>query len=259
MSTTNSICVVLTVYNEEHHIVDCIQNAKKLTSDIIVIDTQSTDATAELARKQGVPVYSYPYERYVEPSRNFAIKHVKADWFFILDADERFPESLIHEILDTIENTKHSYFKVGRNNIFAGRWPLAHGGWDTDSIIRLIRKANFVDWPKQIHSTPKISGTEGHLINLLDHHFHPNLENMVEKTALFEDMESQLLFKAKRKASVPIFFRKFFGEFYRRLIKNQAYKDKTPGVIEAVYQAYSKTITYLYVYEKKLNEKGASI
>ena len=98
MSRTNSICVVLTVFNEEHHIVDCIQNAFKLTPNVIVIDTESTDATAKLAAQQGVPVYSYPYKRYVEPSRNFAIKHAKADWIFILDADERFPDNLIDEI-----------------------------------------------------------------------------------------------------------------------------------------------------------------
>ena len=226
---------------------------------MIVIDTESTDATAKLAAQQGVPVYSYPYKRYVEPSRNFAIKHAKADWIFILDADERFPDNLIDEIHQIVETTDHSYFKVGRNNIFAGKWPLQHGGWNTDAIIRLIRTKDFKNWPEQIHSTPEISGSLGMLTHLLDHHFHPNLENMVGKTALFEDMESQLLFNAKRSVSIPIFFRKFMGEFYRRLIKNQGYKDKTPGVIEAVYQAYSKTITYLYLYEKKFNEKSSSV
>lgn len=259
MSSSNSICVVITVFNEEHHIVECIQNAQKLTKNIIVVDTESTDDTVKLARSLGVPVYSFPYKRYVEPSRNFAIGHAKADWIFILDADERFSDDLIKEIHEVVSQTKHSYFKVGRNNIFAGTWPLAHGGWDTDAIIRLIRRRDFISWPSNIHSTPEIKGSEGLLKHPLDHHFHPNLENMVSKTALFEDMESQLLFDAKRRVSVPIFFRKFFGELYRRLFKKQGYKDNTPGVIEAVYQAYSKTVTYLYLYEKYLNKKGTSL
>lgn len=259
MPKTDSICVVLTVFNEEHHVTACIQNARRLTDTIIVVDTESTDDTARLAAKEGVPVYSFPYKRYVEPSRNFAIGKAKADWVFILDADERLPDPLIREIKEVVSNTEHSYFKVGRNNIFAGRWPLTYGGWNSDSIIRLIRKRDFIEWPEAIHSTPKIKGSLGYLKNVLDHHFHPNLENMVSKTALFENMESQLLFEAKRDASVPIFFRKFFGELYRRLIKGEGYKDKTPGVIEAVYQAYSKTVTYLYVYEKKLHEKSSTL
>ncbi len=259
MPKSDSICVVLTVFNEEHHIKACIQNARKLTDNIIVVDTESTDSTAKLAAEEGVPVYSYPYKRYVEPSRNFAISKAKADWFFILDADERLSDALIKEIKEVINSTEHSYFKVGRNNIFAGRWPLTYGGWNSDSIIRLIKKSDFVEWPESIHSTPKIKGSLGHLKNVLDHHFHPTLENMVGKTALFEDMESKLLFDAKRDVSVPIFFRKFFGELYRRLMKGQGYKDKTPGVIEAVYQAYSKTVTYLYLYEKKLHEKSSSV
>jgi len=259
MPKSDSICVVLTVFNEEHHIKACIENARSLTNNIIVVDTESTDETVAYAKQMGVPVYSFPNKRYVEPSRNFAMSKAKADWIFILDADERFSDNLIKEIRDVIQNTDHSYFKVGRNNIFAGRWPLTYGGWNSDSIIRLIKKKDFVEWPENIHSTPKINGTLGHLTYLLDHHFHPNLENMVTKTALFEDMESQLLYNAKRDVSVPIFFRKFFGELYRRLIKNQGFRDKTPGIIEAVYQAYSKTVTYLYLYEKKLHEKSSAV
>jgi glycosyltransferase involved in cell wall biosynthesis len=244
------ITVVITAYNEEHHIQQCIVNARKLTKDVIVVDTESTDATPQLAREMSVPVYSHPYTRYVEPSRNFAISHVKTEWLFILDADERFSDELISEIRETLASTNKTHFEITKKNIFAGIWWLQHGGWNADTMIRCIKKDAFVNWPADIHSTPEIKGEKGHFNALLEHHFHPSLENMVEKTALYEDMESNLLQKAGRKASVPIFFRKFLGELYRRLIKHQGYKDGIPGVIESVYQAYSKTITYLYVYEK---------
>ncbi len=250
----SDITVVLTVFNEEHHIKECIQNARKLTKEIIVVDTESTDKTAEIAKEMGVPVYSHPYQRYVEPSRNFAISKVKTDWFFILDADERFPDNLIDEIKNTIKQTSNTYFKVPRRNIFAGTWWLRYGGWNSDSIIRLIKTDAFKNWPEHIHSTPEIEGDMGELQTPLDHHFHPNLENMVWKTGIFEDMESNLLHKAGRAASVPVFFRKFFGELYRRLIKWQGFRDGVPGIIESLYQAYSKTITYLFVYEKRINK-----
>lgn len=260
-SKKESITVVLTVYNEQHHIKECIENARNLTSSIIVVDTESTDDSVKIARSLNVPVYSHPYKKYVEPSRNYAISKVRTEWFFIIDADERFSPELIKEIKQTIQTTDKTHFTITKKNIFAGTWPLKYGGWQGDSMIRMIKTDAFVNWPVAIHSTPKIHGELGHLQALLDHHFHPNLENMVNKTAIYENMEAKLLHKARRAVSTTIFFRKFFGELYRRLIKWQGYKDGAPGVIESVYQAYSKTVTYLYLYEKyyRSHEKSSSL
>lgn len=252
---STDLAVVLTVYNEEHHIKDSFTNIRKLTDNIVVVDTASTDNSAQIAKDMGYTIYPYIYERYVEPSRNFAISKVTADWFFIIDADERFSPELIKEICQTIKTTTKTHFTITKKNIFAGRWPLKHGGWQGDSMIRLIKTDAFKNWPKAIHSTPKIDGECGHLKALLDHHFHPNLEDMVQKTAIYEDMESNLLHKAGRPVSVPIFFRKFFGELYRRFFKWQGFRDGTPGIIESVYQAYSKTVTYLFLYEKRFINK----
>lgn len=245
-----SLTVVLTFYNEEHHMRACIENAQKLTDSIVLVDTHSTDASARIAKEMGYTVISAPYTKYVEPTRNFAISHVKTDWSFILDADERFSLELMKEIRETLPTTDKTHFKITKKNLFAGKWWLRHGGWNADSMIRCIKTDSFVTWPPEIHSTPVIKGDQGHFTALLDHHIHPSLENMVEKTALYEDMESNLLHKAGRAVSVPIFFRKFFGELYRRLIKHSGYLDGIPGIIESIYQAYSKTVTYLYLYEK---------
>jgi hypothetical protein len=73
---------------------------------------------------------------------------------------------------------------------------------------------------------------------------------MAYKTTIYENIEANLLFSAKRKVNTSLFFRKYFGELYRRLIKNMGFKDGTYGIIESLYQAFSKTITYLFLYEK---------
>ena len=46
------------------------------------------------------------------------------------------------------------------------------------------------------------------------------------------------------------------AEFYRRLIKGLGFMDGAYGVIESIYQAFSKTITYLFLYEKSRNQKN---
>lgn len=247
----NTICVVIQTFNEEKHIVECIKNAKELTDRILLVDTESTDSTVELAKKEGVTAVTFPFSRYVEPARQFGIEKAKGDWVLILDADERLTPELIKEIKDTLESTNHTYFKISRKNIFGRKKWLRHGGWWPDHQMRLIKKDAFKKWPQRIHATPEISGSMGYLKHPMVHYFHGDIAGMVNKTIIFEEIESDLLFKAGRDVSILIFFRKFTGELFRRLIRNQGYKDGMVGIIESVYQAFSKTITYLFLYEKK--------
>jgi hypothetical protein len=245
-----NITVVISAYNGEPIIENAIKSAFLVTDDVLVVDTESTDNTYDIAKKLGCRVLHFPFHRYIEPSRNFALHSSGGDWVFILDADEEITQELAQEIKMTVENTDHSYFYVPRKNIFAGKKWLQHGGWYPDAVLRLIKKSAFKEWPTAIHSTPIISGTAGRLSEPFLHYFHPNLENMVSKTMVYEDIESDLLFKAKKPVSTSTFFRKFFGELYRRLLKNAGFLDGSFGIIESFYQAYSKTITYLMLYEK---------
>ena len=249
MSNQN-ISVVITAYNEEKNIKEAVESAFLLTDSVILIDTESTDKTRKIAQTLGCRVISYPYTIYVEPVRQFSIKKASSEWVFILDADERITKDLADEILRNIKNAQHSHFKVKRKNIFAKKKWLKYGGWYPDYIIRLINTKLFKDWPSQIHSTPLVDGKLGHLNNSLIHLFHPSLENMVSKTLLFESIESQMLYEAHRKTGIGTFFRKFVGEFYRRMLKNLGFFDGIYGIIESLYQSYSKTITYIMLYER---------
>ena len=247
----NDISVIITTYNEEKNIIDCIKSAFLLTHNIIVVDTESTDNTRRIAGKLGVNVYTYPYKGFVEPVRDFAIQKVETTWLFILDADERITPELAEEIKKSMWDTEATHFKIPRKNIFAHRKWLKHGGWYPDYVMRLMQKKAYKSWPDSIHSTPLISGKQDCLNNPLIHYFHPDMESVVKKTAVFEDKESDLLFKAGKTVTTKTFFRKFFGELNRRLVVQKGFLDGPYGVIESFYQAYSKTVTYLLLYEKR--------
>ncbi len=253
----SSIEAIIYTYNEEKNIQDAINSAKLLTNTIIVIDSQSTDGTTQIAKKHGATIYSVSHSTYVEPIRELGIQKATSEWVFILDADERITKELAKEIKSILFNVRNglkpfpTHYKIKRKNIFGKTKWLRHGGWWPDRQIRLIKKSAFRGWPKEIHSTPQIEGIEGTINEPLIHMFHGNFENMVEKTIVFEKIESGLLFVGRRNASSFTFFRKFGGELYRRLLEHFGFLDGTIGIIESFYQAFSKTITYLFLYEKK--------
>ncbi|MFA6017239.1 MAG: glycosyltransferase family 2 protein [Patescibacteria group bacterium] len=250
----NKLSIVIHARNEEKNIRDCINSAKLLTDEIILIDMESIDKTVDIANSVKVPVFNFPRSNYVEPAREFGIKKSGTDWIMILDADERITKELAEEIKRAIQESplQKTYFKIPRRNIFAGVKWLSHGGWWPDYQIRLVNKKYFINWPKRIHSTPKIKGNFSCLKSPLIHYFHGDLSNMVKKTVIFEDIESELLYKAGKKTTTKTFFRKFLAELYRRLLKRLGFLDGTIGIIESIYQAFSKTITYLFLYEKQI-------
>lgn len=254
----SKVCVVIQAYNEARQIQECIMNAREVADSIVVIDTESTDDTATLARESGADVYSFPYTRYVEPARDFAIEKASSEWVFLLDADERFSPELRDELaalpLSGSSDGRDgliTHYKVPRKELFGRKLWLRHGGWWPNYQTRLIKKVAFRSWPHAIHSTPEVAGECGLLSHPLLHYSKNDYYRMVEKTTIFEDLESDLLAAAGRHASVPVFFRKFAGEFYRRMIRNMGFMDGAVGIVESMYQAFSKTITYIYVYEKK--------
>ena len=253
----DKITVIIFSYNNEKIINSCIKSAKLLSNNIILIDQESNDQTIFLAKKMLINVFKFPHCNWVEPARQFGIDKSITDWVFILDADERITPALAQEIrsrLNRDEIRNFTHYQIPRKNIFIDRW-LKYGGWWPDYQVRLINKKSLKNWPKEIHSTPQIEGQGSIFKQPLLHYFHGNVESMVKKTIIFEDVESELLFKAGWLVNSFIFFRKFFGELYRRLVRSLGFLDGTVGIIESIYQAFSKTITYLFLYEKNKNRR----
>ncbi len=247
------IVVLIQALNEEKQVQECVQSAKLLTATIILADQGNSDNTVTLAKKGGAKIITVPSAKYVEEMREIAIAKVDAEWICILDADERMTKALADEIKRAILSNEYTSYKIPRKNIFGRKKWLKYGGWWPDFQIRLVSKTSLKSWPKQIHSTPIIEGRQGYLTNPLLHFFHGDLETMVQKTIVFEQIEAELLFKALKPASTTTFHRKFLGEFSRRFFLSLGFMDGTIGILEAIYQAFSKTITYLFLYEKKIS------
>jgi len=84
-----SISVCMIVKNEAGNLRPCLESLGDLASEVIVVDTGSTDNTAEIAREMGARVYHFPWVGDFAAARNESIRHAKGEWIFWLDADDR--------------------------------------------------------------------------------------------------------------------------------------------------------------------------
>jgi tetratricopeptide (TPR) repeat protein len=84
--TTVSLCMI--VKNESSHLPRCLISAQPLVDEIIVVDTGSTDTSADIARVFGARVYGFPWVDDFSAARNFGLSKASGDWILVLDADE---------------------------------------------------------------------------------------------------------------------------------------------------------------------------
>jgi glycosyltransferase involved in cell wall biosynthesis len=100
-----SLCMI--VKNEERHLADCLAPLANLFTEIIVVDTGSTDRTKEIAARYGAKVYDFTWVDSFAAARNESIRHATGEWIFWLDADDRLDEEnlkrltrFLHELPD---------------------------------------------------------------------------------------------------------------------------------------------------------------
>ena len=120
------ISAYIVAFNQAEKIRDCI-NSVLWADEIILIDSNSTDGTTEIAQELGAKVFHIEFKGYGD-LRNKAIEHCSGDWIFSLDSDERCTTEVKNEILELIDNAPYDIYKVPRRNFFMGRW-IKHSGW----------------------------------------------------------------------------------------------------------------------------------
>lgn len=80
--------LVMIARNEEKVIERCLSSVRPYVNDLIVVDTGSTDKTAEIAKQCGARVYNFKWSGHFAEARNFALSQSSSAWNLVLDADE---------------------------------------------------------------------------------------------------------------------------------------------------------------------------
>lgn len=255
MTKKHGMGVVVAARNEEDNIGDCLKSVKWV-DEIILVDTGSTDKTNKIAKKYNAKIVRYKKGSYSD-WKNEGTKHIDSDWILFLDADERADAKLIKEILKIVdgEDNKYSCFAIPRRNIILGK-ELKHGGWWPDYVIRLFKRDSFNKWEGILHEQPIYEGKLGYLNSPLLHEKHDNFEDMVKKTNKWSDVEAQLMFNANHpKMNILRFITAMWREFYLRMIRKAAFLDGSEGIIYAMYQVWSRFVSYAKLWELQLSSE----
>lgn len=137
------VSVVIIALNEAKNIAKSVSFLKNHFSDIIIVDSGSSDDTVAIGKSLGCTVIPIRWDGYgkAKNTGNAAAKH---DWILSLDADEIPDETLISQ-LELVNFDNFSVVYDIRFKIYFEKKPINYGNWGIDHHIRLFNR-NIASW-----------------------------------------------------------------------------------------------------------------
>src|SRR5258708_2606589 len=214
---------IIITKNEEVRIADCIDSLS-FCDEVIIVDSNSQDRTAEIAKHLGGKVFSVDDDIFSQANRrNVGLEKVKTKWILYIDADERVTPDLRKSIEEVVANKDVLYqgYLVQRQDFIFGnhKWPRV------EKMERLFLKEALVEWYGDLHESPKVIGQIGELDGILNHYTHRDLFSMLEKTIAWAEIEANLRLATNHpKMAWWRFPRVMLKAFYESYIKQKGYK-----------------------------------
>jgi glycosyltransferase involved in cell wall biosynthesis len=160
-NTTPKISLIVITRNEEELIGQCLNSAAAFCDELIVVDSFSTDRTAEIARSLGARVFERPFEGYIA-QKQFALEQAGGEWVFSLDADEQATWELGGEIRATLARPQAAAgYRVRRVLYHLGHYYTR--GLYPDWHLRLFRRERARFGGHEPHASVQVEGAVGKL------------------------------------------------------------------------------------------------
>lgn len=133
-----SISVIMLTLNEEANVARALASVKG-SSDVVVVDSGSTDRTMTIARRMGARVYEHAFST-SSAQRQWAIEEIDYQnrWLFVLDADEWVPTCLARELSDPLTLDDVDAAAARTRVVFEGRW-IPKSSLYPSWTVRLLR------------------------------------------------------------------------------------------------------------------------
>ncbi|MBK9293257.1 MAG: glycosyltransferase family 2 protein [Oligoflexia bacterium] len=241
------LSLVIIAYNEEKNIARCISSAP-FASEVIVVDSKSTDKTVEEANKYYAKVYQKEFLGFRE-QKQFAHNLATLPWVLSLDADEALSDDLRNEIFNLFKNPhKYDGYKIPRLSFYLGRW-IKHGGWYPDYQLRLYKKELATWVGGGVHEKVVVKGNVGVLKKDIHHYVFSNLSEQIKTNNRYSTEGALELNKNSKKFSLLKLIFKPFGKFIECYFYKFGFLDGAAGFIIALGASQSMFLKYAKLWE----------
>lgn len=245
----SKVTAIIPAGNEVHQIAQAIRTVLWADEVLVVVDGASTDGTSRAAAdadpRVRVLVHEYGYSA---AQKNWAIPQASHPWIFLLDADERVTPELQAEILRLLEaGPERDAYWIYRRNLYFGR-VMRHGGWQTDSVIRLFRReCRYQD--RRVHAEIEGYGTAGTLAAPILHDTFRSWDRYLAKLDQYTTWGAEQDFRDGKRAGFANVVLRPAGRLLKQYILRLGFLDGIPGAIAAYLAVYGVFLKYAKLWD----------
>ncbi|MGI9534428.1 MAG: glycosyltransferase family 2 protein [Thermodesulfobacteriota bacterium] len=167
------ITAIILTYNEELNIENCLKSLKGWIDEIIILDSNSTDSTLDIAESYTKKIFFHDFETHSKQWK-WALENlpIKNEWVIGLDSDQSVSEGLKSKLLEVFKEKVKGVdgYYVRRKQIFMGKW-IKYGGYYPKYLLKIFNK-------------DKVLIDENELV---DHHFYVEGNTEVIEEDIVED------------------------------------------------------------------------
>jgi len=200
------ISVIVSVKNEAQNLPSCLGKLKRF-SQVIIVDSGSTDDTIDIAKAMGAEVLQFQWNGKFPKKRNWALQNANLinEWILFLDADEFVTDEFVTEVETKTQDPAYNGFTIQFENYFMGR-KLRYGyGFKKSALFKKSKGAyEKIDedlWSHldmEVHEHPIIEGKVGVIDAKVIHKDFKNLEHYIDKHNAYSTWEAQRYLQLKQ-------------------------------------------------------------
>ena len=224
------VSVVVPIKNEAANLPRCLGSVQ-WASEILVVDSQSTDGSIQIAEKHGAKVAQFHFNGTWPKKKNWALENLpfRNEWVFILDADEVLPAEAAEEFARAIANAGEiAGYWINRRFMFLGRW-LRHAYYPNWNLrlfrhqlgrFEQITAAPTDSGDNEVHEHVIVRGPTARLRCEIEHYAFPSVEVFLEKHNRYSNWEARVAVEGELRAGVAheqIELKRALKKFARRL------------------------------------------
>jgi len=200
------VSVLIPVKNEVKNLGRCLDTVAGWADEVIVVDSQSTDGTIDLAEQCNATILQFRYQGGWPKKRQWALEtHAwRNDWILLLDADEILTHEVKQEIASAIRNPAIDGYWLKFPIVFLGR--MLRFGDTKLKKLSLFRRgrgryekrlenqdASMSDM--EIHEHVVVDGPTGCLRHPVRHENFNSLERYIDKHNAYSNWEAHVLLR----------------------------------------------------------------